>query len=150
MWYLAAKAKYCNDRVCVSVCPLAYLKRPHVHAVLVCKWSTSLSNIARFIIRNKAIVDSKLRPRLFPAPSRCRPPTNDSASYIVITNAPGAPFAAIIYKSSAVAEMGDRARAKWAEKWRRELLCPFPWGELGHHLTQWRLCRGLPPYQVES
>jgi len=28
-------------------------------------------------------------------------------------------------KSSAVAEMGDRARAKWAEKWG--LLCPFLW-----------------------
>jgi len=25
-------------------------------------------------------------------------------------------------------EMGDRTRAKWAEKWR--LLCPFLWGEL--------------------
>jgi len=29
-------------------------------------------------------------------------------------------------KSSAVAEIGDRARAKWPEKWG--LLCPFPWG----------------------
>jgi len=29
-------------------------------------------------------------------------------------------------KISVVAEMGDRARAKWAEKWRG-LLCPF-WG----------------------
>ena len=33
----------------------------------------------------------------------------------------------IINKSSAVTEMGDRARAKWAEKlWG--LPCPFPWG----------------------
>jgi len=32
-------------------------------------------------------------------------------------------------KSSAVAEMGDSARAKLAEKYG--LLCPFPWGELG-------------------
>jgi len=30
------------------------------------------------------------------------------------------------YKSSAVAEMGDRASEKWAEKWG--LPCPFPWG----------------------
>jgi len=30
-------------------------------------------------------------------------------------------------KSSAIAEMGDHARAKWAENWGR-LLCPFPWG----------------------
>jgi len=34
--------------------------------------------------------------------------------------------------SSAVAEMGDRARAKRAEKWcRRWLMCPFPWGGSG-------------------
>ena len=51
-------------------------------------------------------------------------------------------------KSSAVAEMGDRARAKWAEMWG--LLCPFPCEELGPHLTQCRLGRGLPPYQVAS
>jgi len=57
-------------------------------------------------------------------------------------------------KSSAVAEMGDRARAKWAEKWR--VLYPFPWGapfcgkELGPHLVQCRLGRGIPPYQVAS
>jgi len=31
-----------------------------------------------------------------------------------------------INNSSAVAEMGDRARAKWTEKWG--LLCPFPRG----------------------
>jgi len=30
-------------------------------------------------------------------------------------------------RSSAVAEMGDRARQQWAKKWG--LLCPFPWGE---------------------
>ena len=48
-------------------------------------------------------------------------------------------------KSSAVAEMGDCARAKWAEK-GGGLLCPFLWEELSPHLTQ---CR-LPPYQVAS
>ena len=32
----------------------------------------------------------------------------------------------------------------------RGLLCPFLWGELGPHLTQCRLHRGLPPYQVVS
>jgi len=32
----------------------------------------------------------------------------------------------------------------------RGLLCPFPWGELGPHLTQCRLGWGLPPYQVVS
>jgi len=36
----------------------------------------------------------------------------------------------------------------WAENWG--LLCPFPWGELGPHLTQCRPGRGLPPYQVAS
>ena len=34
----------------------------------------------------------------------------------------------------------------WAENWG---LCPF-WGELGLHLTQCGLGRGLPPYQVTS
>ena len=38
-------------------------------------------------------------------------------------------------KCSAAAKMGDRARAKWAEKWGRGLLCHFQWGELGPHLT---------------
>jgi len=38
-------------------------------------------------------------------------------------------------KSSALAEMGDRIRTKWAEK-RGGLLCPFPWRQLGPHLTQ--------------
>jgi len=32
----------------------------------------------------------------------------------------------VVNKSSAVAEMGDRARAKWAEKWGQGLLYPFP------------------------
>jgi len=53
-------------------------------------------------------------------------------------------------KSSAVAEMGDRARATWAEKCGGGLLCPFPWGELGPHLTQCGLGRSLPLYQVAS
>jgi len=50
------------------------------------------------------------------------------------------------YNSSAVAQMGDRARAKWAEKWG--LLCPFPsWGQLGPHLT---MPPGLRPVSVPS
>jgi len=53
-------------------------------------------------------------------------------------------------KSSAVAEMGDRlATIDMAEN-GGGLLCPFPWGELGPHLAQCRLNRGLPPYQVAS
>jgi len=35
-----------------------------------------------------------------------------------------------------------------AKEWG--LLCPFPLGELGAHLTQCRLSLGLPPYQVSS
>jgi len=40
----------------------------------------------------------------------------------------------------------------WAKKWGSwQLLWPFPWrGELGSHLTQRGLCRGLPLYQVVS
>ena len=34
------------------------------------------------------------------------------------------------YKSSALAEMGDRVTAEWAEKWGG-LLYPFPWGKTG-------------------
>jgi len=53
-------------------------------------------------------------------------------------------------KSSAVAEMGDSlATINIAKNWER--LCPlFPGGELDPHLTQSRLGRGLPPYQVAS
>ena len=42
--------------------------------------------------------------------------------------------------SSAVAQMGDRDRAKWAEKWG-ELLCPFASGSWVpiSHLTHCRL-----------
>ena len=53
----------------------------------------------------------------------------------------------ILNKSSAVAEMGDRARENWAEKWG--LLSPFV-GELGPHLIQCRTGRGLPPHKVAS
>jgi len=35
-------------------------------------------------------------------------------------------------------------------KSRRGQLSPFPWRELGPHLTQCRLGRGLPPYQMAS
>jgi len=51
-------------------------------------------------------------------------------------------------KSSAVAETGDHARAKWVEKYGPAVI--FPWGGASHHVTQCRLCRGLPPYQVAS
>jgi len=51
-------------------------------------------------------------------------------------------------KSSAVAEMGDRARAKWAEKWG--LMCLFPWGGAGSPSNTMLPGRGLPPYQVAS
>jgi len=52
-----------------------------------------------------------------------------------------------VNKSSAVAEMGNRARAKWAQKWG---LYPFQSQELGLYLTQCPLGRGLPAYQVVS
>jgi len=53
--------------------------------------------------------------------------------------------------SSAVAEMGDRlvtidmGETIWSEKWG---LLPLSEGELGPHLTQCRLDRGLSLYQV--
>jgi len=43
-------------------------------------------------------------------------------------------------KSSALAEMGDRARAKWDENWGA--VVPLTVWELGAHLTQCRLGRG--------
>ena len=57
--------------------------------------------------------------------------------------------------SSAVAVMGDSlgtADVSWNDMgWKvGGLLCSFWWGELGPHLTQCRLFRGLPPYQVAS
>jgi len=52
-------------------------------------------------------------------------------------------------KSSAAAEMDDRVRAKWAEKCGAAV--PLSGGELGSHLTQCRLGRGLPAlYEVTS
>jgi len=52
--------------------------------------------------------------------------------------------------SSEAAEMGDRlATIDMGQKVGR-LLGPFPWGEVGFCLTQCRLGRGLPPYQVAS
>jgi len=48
----------------------------------------------------------------------------------------------ILYKSLAVAEMGDRATAKWAEKWGG-CYASFR-GGAGSHLTQCRLGQGLP------
>ena len=54
-----------------------------------------------------------------------------------------------IITSSAAAEMGGRARGKWAAV-GRGLLCPFSWG-LGPHVAQCRLGRGrLAPYHVAS
>ena len=57
----------------------------------------------------------------------------------------------LLYKTSAVAEMGDRlATIDMSRKvGGGGLLCPFP-GGMGPHLTQRRLGRGLPPYQVAS
>jgi len=56
-----------------------------------------------------------------------------------------------LHKSSAAAEMGDRfATIDIVRKEGVGLLCPFPWVELGPHLTQRRVGRGLPPYQVAS
>jgi len=52
-------------------------------------------------------------------------------------------------KSSTVAEMGDRARTKWAEKCGGAA-APLSVWELGPYLTQCGLGRSLPPYQVAS
>jgi len=50
-------------------------------------------------------------------------------------------------KSSAVAEIGDcLATIDMGRKAGGGLLCPFLEGELGTHLTQCRLDRGLPPF----
>jgi len=51
-------------------------------------------------------------------------------------------------KRSAVAEMGDRLATIDMNR-KVGGLCPF-YGELGPHLTQCGLGRGLPPYQVAS
>jgi len=54
-----------------------------------------------------------------------------------------------LYKSPAVAEMGDRlATIDMARN--VGLLCPFSWREVGLHLIQRHLDLGLPPYQVAS
>jgi len=52
----------------------------------------------------------------------------------------------ILYKSSAVVEMGDRGHNRHMPK-RAGLLCPLR-GELGPRLIQCGLGRGLLPYQV--
>jgi len=54
------------------------------------------------------------------------------------------------YKSSAVAEMGDRLATDTGRKVGMGCCAPFSGGELGPHLTQCRLGRDLPPYQVAS
>jgi len=54
-----------------------------------------------------------------------------------------------LYKSSAVAEMGDRlATIDMGRKVGGAV--PLSVGEPGPYLTQCRLGRGLPPYQVAS
>jgi len=53
-----------------------------------------------------------------------------------------------IYKSSAVAEMGDRGHNRHGPKKRGEV-CPFR-GELGPHPIQCGLGRGLLQYEVAS
>jgi len=45
--------------------------------------------------------------------------------------------------------MGDRARAKWSKSGRGAAV-PLSVGRAGYHLTQCRLVRGLPSYQVAS
>jgi len=52
-------------------------------------------------------------------------------------------------KSSAVAQMGDRLATIDTGRKEGDYCAPF-WRELGPHLTQCRLSRGLPPYQVAS
>jgi len=54
----------------------------------------------------------------------------------------------MLNKSSAVAEMVDRARTKWAEKWGAAV--PLSVGELRPHLTQCGQGRGLHACQVSS
>jgi len=50
-----------------------------------------------------------------------------------------------LYKSSAVAAMGYRlATIDMGRKVGAAV--PISLGELGPHVTQFRLCRGLPPY----
>jgi len=53
-----------------------------------------------------------------------------------------------IYKSSAIAEMGDRGHNRHGPKIRAAV--PLPRGELGPRLTHYGLGRGLLPYQVAS
>jgi len=54
-----------------------------------------------------------------------------------------------VYKSSAVAEMGDRGHNRhWPKRWGRAAV-PFR-TELGPRLIQWGMGRGLLPYQVAS
>jgi len=55
---------------------------------------------------------------------------------------------ALFSKSSAVAEMGDRLAT--VDIGRKVESVPIWRGGAGPHLTQCRLGRGLPPYQVAS
>jgi len=61
-------------------------------------------------------------------------------------------LASIWNNSSAVAEMGDRLAttdmSREVDCGGGGLLCPFPWGKMGPHLTECRLGRGIHPYQV--
>ena len=58
-------------------------------------------------------------------------------------------FVAYTDKSSAIAEMGDRLTTINIGR-KVGAAVPLSMGELGPHLTQCRLGRGLPPYQVAS
>jgi len=55
-----------------------------------------------------------------------------------------------VYKRSAVAETGNRLATIDMGRKGRGCCAPFGWGDLGPHLTQYGLRRGLPPYQVAS
>jgi len=74
---------------------------------------------------------------------------SDNRSRFLQTACPSCHPIKSVNKSSAAAEMGDRATAKWAEKWCGAMP-PFGGGELSPHLTQCCLERGLPPHQVAS
>ena len=54
------------------------------------------------------------------------------------------------YKSSAVAEMGDHLATLDMGRKVVGAAVPLSVGELGLHLTQCRLGRGIAPYQVAS
>ena len=70
------------------------------------------------------------------------------AETVAHTDGQTLPILKYTYKSSAVAEMGDRGHNRHGLKEGR-VLCPFR-GALGTRLIQCGLCGGLLPYQVAS